>query len=376
MTTKEAYLALNLLSGIGPVRVKQLLQVYSSPQDILAASETALAAIPGLGAKRASLLANWREHIELEKELELAAETGATIITREDPEYPEPLRQIKDAPLVLYAKGELKTLTMAGKQGLAIVGSRRTTIYGEKVTARLAGSAAQAGWVIVSGLARGIDTAAHRATLECGGRTIAVTAGGLTAIYPQENEKLAAEIAEKHGCVLSEQPLAIRPDKRTFPMRNRIIAGMCLGTLVTEAGLGSGALITAAKALEYGRKVFAVPGRIDSPQSRGCNELIKHGAKLVESLDDILNDFNFLPGLQLPSSPAGTLEAARSPAAASNLSELEKRVCELLEAGELGMDELVRHSGEPVSKLLAILMGMELKRLITQLPGKRFTLYQ
>ncbi len=378
MTIAEAYVALNLIPGIGPILVRQLLETFADPIAILNASASELARTSGVGAKKAEAIANWRNKVELEKELNLADTHRACIICRQDEHYPEALKQIKDPPLVLYVKGNVDALRRCAENGLAVVGSRQATLYGEKMTRQLVSSAVNAGWVIVSGLARGIDTIAHTATVQAKASTVAVTGGGLASIYPQENAALAEEICDA-GCLVSEQPMTMKPDKRTFPMRNRIIAGLCPATLVVEAGFGSGSLITAERAFEQKRKVFAVPGRVDSPQSRGCNDLIKRGAKLVESLDDIQDTFTFLPGFgndQAGTPPQRETVQPKPPAApAVELNEAERRVVELLQAGEVGLDELVHHCAMPVHQMLSCLMGLELKRVVKQLPGKRFTIY-
>lgn len=371
MTSREAYVVLNQLPGIGPVRVRQLVAAFGSVEAILTADAAAVARVPGFGSKLAASLAGWRAQVDPAAELAQADEAGIQVVTQADPAYPQALRQLGDAPLVLYVQGDATALTAAGERGLAVVGTRRPSLYGETVAARLAGAAAHAGLVIVSGLARGIDSIAHRVALEHRGRTVAVIGSGLFNIYPEENRNLAAEIADA-GCLVSEQPLAARPDKRTFPMRNRIIAGLCPTTLVVEAATGSGALITADKAFAAGRRVAAVPGRIDSPQSQGCHALIKRSAKLVETLDDLLPDFTFLPGL----APASSLPlAAGGPVPRQALRPEEARICEVLAAGDVSLDELARQTGEPVHCLLATLTGLELKRAVKQLPGRRFTRY-
>ena len=371
MTSREAYVILNQLPGIGPVRVRQLVAAFGSVEAILAAPAAAFARVPGFGPKLAAALAGWREQVDPAAELAQADRAGIRVVTQDDPAYPAALRQLGDAPLVLYVQGDTAALAAAGERGLAVVGTRRPSLYGETVAARLAGAAAHAGLVIVSGLARGIDTVAHRSALEHRGQTVAVIGSGLFNIYPEDNRGLAAEIAAS-GCLVSEQPLAARPDKRTFPMRNRIIAWLCPTTLVIEAATGSGALITAEKAFAAGRRVAAVPGRIDSPQSQGCHALIKRGAKLVEGLDDLLPDFTFLPGL----APAPALPLTAGGAVPGQaLCPEEARICEVLAAGDVSLDELARHTGEPVHRLLATLTGLELKRAVKQLPGRRFTRY-
>lgn len=374
MSPEDAYTILNLLPGIGPIRVRQLLSVYDAPQDILDRPVAELSSINGVGPKLADKLANWRQHVDLEQELRTADRAGVRILALSDPDYPELLAEIHDPPLVLYVRGQTSVLSRASQLGLAVVGSRRHTHYGITCTERLTRSAVHAGWVIVSGLARGIDTAAHRATVEMDGCTIAVLAGGIAQLYPPENQDLARDLCAK-GALISEQPMLMKPDKRAFPMRNRIIAGLCRATLVIEAGDRSGALITAQQALEQGRLVYAVPGRIDSPHSAGCHRLIKEGAKLVESLDDIQEDVSFLPGFDLFDSLQSEPEPRPAPAPAIDLSDAERQLIELLRESEQPIDLLVEKAAQPVASVLATLSILELKRLVRQLPGRRYALY-
>ncbi|NQZ69929.1 MAG: DNA-protecting protein DprA, partial [Lentisphaeria bacterium] len=314
---------------------------------------------------------DWQNMVDLQKELSLLEQYGIDVITYMDEGYPDLLKEISDPPLLLYCKGNLSLLKECKDHSLAVVGSRRTSSYGEKMTENLVRAASMAGWIIISGLARGIDTFAHQQTLKQDGYTIAVLGGGLLEVYPYENKQLAAEIAV-NGLVISEQPLTMKPDKRTFPMRNRIVAGMSMGTLVIEAGSNSGSIITATKAKEMGKRVFAVPGRADSALSQGCHTLIKEGAKLTESLDDIVKEFTVLPGFEKFSDlePIQTL----APKVVIPLNQDEQKIVELLEATELSMDDIVNKSGIGISQCLTLLMSMELKRIVRQLPGKRFTL--
>jgi DNA processing protein len=287
VTPREAYIILNLLPRVGPIRVKQMLQHVAGPAHILERSPAELARIPGIGDKLAEILGNWRRYADLDDELAACEKSGVRLLTLADDAYPAILREIHDPPLCLYVRGDIDVLADCSEHGLAMVGSRHTTHYGQGMAERLAAAAVQTGWIPVSGLARGIDTVVHQATVKHEGRTVAVIAGGLQHITPPENLDLARRIAET-GAVISEQPLRMAPDKRMFPMRNRIISGLCRGTLVVEAGAGSGSLITARLALEQDRAVFAVPGRADTPHAAGCHALIKDGAKLVETIDDVL----------------------------------------------------------------------------------------
>jgi DNA processing protein len=265
---------------------------------------------------------------------------------------------------VLYVKGELLP---KDKNSVAIVGSRMTTHYGLEVARKLAYQLAYLGVTVVSGGARGIDTAAHQGALTAKGRTIAVLGTGINLVFPSENVELFERIAA-NGALITQFPFNRPADKQAFPIRNRIVAGMTLGTVVVEANLTSGALITSNFATEYGRQVFAVPGRIDSPRSKGCHELIKKGAKLCEGAEDILSEFEYLfPASNRPPAPneTGVLPALELP-------EHEQKVFDKINSEEISIDEVIRHSGLPASAVSVALLGLEMKRLIKQLPGKMF----
>jgi DNA processing protein len=282
-----------------------------------------------------------------------------------DETYPASLREIYDPPLCLYVKGEL---TAQDKNTVAMVGSRQTTHYGIETARKLAYQLAYVGVTVVSGGARGIDTAAHQGALSAKGRTIAVLGTGINLIFPTENAELFERIAA-NGAVITQFPFNRPADKQSFPIRNRIVAGMTLGTVVVEANLSSGALITANFATEYGRQVFAVPGRIDSPRSKGCHDLIKKGAKLCEGAEDILSEFEYLfPASNRPPSAGetGVLPALE-------LSASEQQILAAVKPGdETTIDEIIRASGLPSSAVSAGLLGLEMKRVVKQLPGKLF----
>jgi DNA processing protein len=274
------------------------------------------------------------------------------------------LRQIYDPPIVLYVKGEL---TARDKNSVAIVGSRRTTPYGLETARRLAYQFAYLGVTVVSGGARGIDTAAHQGALRGKGRTLAVLGNGINLVFPPENGELFERITGQ-GAVLTQFPFNRRADKQSFPIRNRIVAGMTLGTVVVEANLASGALITANMAIDNGRQVFAVPGRIDSPQSKGCHELIKKGAKLCEGPEDILTEFEYLfPQRNRPALPAesGVLPALE-------LSDSETAVFNAVGDTQRSVDDIIHQSGLPASAVAVALLNLEMKRLLRQLPGRMF----
>ena len=291
MTSREAYIALNMIDGVGPIRVRALRDRFGEAQAILAASKTELMQVEGVGEEVARSIMGWREKVDLDAELQRVEKAGVRVVCRDDAEYPKNLREIYDPPLVLYVKGKL---TERDALAIAVVGSRRTTLYGQDMARKLAFQLARVGVTVVSGLARGIDTAAHNGALQAKGRTVAVIGCGIDIVYPTENKKLADEIVEKGGAVVTEFPFGVQPDRQNFPMRNRIISGWSLGVVVVEANLKSGALITANQAGEQGRQVFAVPGRADSILSKGANKLIKDGAKLTEDVEDILSEFEYL----------------------------------------------------------------------------------
>lgn len=374
MDRETAYLVLNLVPGIGPLRLRQLLAAFDTPERVLETPQRALAEVPGMGQKLAELVSHWHDHVDLEKERQLIERGGVRIVTLEDPHYPPLLREIHDPPLCLYVRGDPAVLDRT-RGSVAIVGSRRTTRYGVRMAENLARAAAFAGCPVVSGLARGIDTVAHQTVVDAGGCTIAVLGSGLGRIYPQENVELARAIVEQDGVLVSEFPMFYRPDKRSFPMRNRIISGMTRGTIVVEAGHRSGSLITATLAAEQGRQVFAVPGPADAPQSRGCNALIREGASLIETFEDVLADFS--PDIEPGGSPFGERAAKAHgeipPVRALdlNLSELELRILTFLDDGECTIDALIASLGEPASAVLSTLMALEIRHLVRQLPGRR-----
>jgi len=364
MDPRESLVALNMIEHVGPVRVRQLLEHFGDAPAILRASKSQLLQVRGIGEETAEAIANWEKSADLSSELRRIQEFGCHILTQTDDDYPDLLRQIYDPPVVLYVKGRL---TARDKNAVAMVGSRLTTHYGLETARKLAYQLAYVGVTVVSGGARGIDTAAHQGALSAKGRTVAVLGNGINIVFPPENAELFERIAA-HGAAITQFPFNRKADKQSFPIRNRIVAGMSLGTVVVEANLASGALITANFAVEYGRQVFAVPGRIDSPQSKGCHDLIKKGAKLCEGAEDVLSEFEYLfPASNRPPSPAesGTLPAL-------TLSENEQKIYEVLSREEVAMDDVIHRSGLPPSAASVTLLSLEMKRLIKQLPGKLF----
>ena len=352
-------MALNLLPDIGPVRVRNLLSRFGSAQAVLAATQADLSQVDKVGFKAANNIIRWRELIDLDGELRRIDQFGANIVTTDDSEYPALLRQIYDPPLVLYVRG---TLRPEDAYAIAMVGTRQSTLYGRQTAERLARQLAASGVTVVSGGARGIDSAAHEGALQSGGRTIAVLGTGLDIVYPAENVKLYQRIAEQ-GAVITQFPFGRKGDKQSFPIRNRIVAGMTQGTAVVEANRASGALITANFAAEYGRTVYAVPGRVDSPRSAGCHDLIKDGAQLCESAEDVLTEFAHLQAIE-PEEPEIPMPT---------LSHPEQHVFHVLTHEEMQQDEIIRRSELPAAQVSVILLQLEMKKLVQQHPGRLFS---
>jgi DNA processing protein len=365
MDSREALIALNMIDGIGPVRVRQLLGHFAEAPDILRASRSQLEHVSGIGPELARAIADWEKTVDLAGELKRIEQSGCHVVIPSDENYPELLKQIYDPPVVLYVKGNLLP---QDKNSVAVVGSRMTTHYGIETARKLSYQLAYIGVTVVSGGARGIDTAAHQGALNSKGRTIAVTGTGINLVFPAENAELFERIAAQ-GAVVTQFPFNRKADKQSFPIRNRIVAGMTLGTVVVEANLTSGALITARMANDNGRQVFAVPGRVDSPRSKGCHELIKNGgAKLCESAEDILSEFEYL--FPTTNRPSALQDDPGLPA--FSLSANESALYALIDKGELSIDDLIRRSGLAPSAVSVILLGLEMKRLVRQLPGKMF----
>lgn len=361
MTEREAYIALNMTDKIGPVRVRALIEALGSPQAVFGADRAQLVSVKGIGEDLAESILLQRDSLDPAAEEEKARALGARIVTPVDAEYPEPLSKIYDPPLALYIRG---TLERTDRHAIGMVGTRHATHYGLSIADKLAYQLGKVGFTVVSGLARGIDTAAHRGALKAGGRTIAVIGSALDRLYPPENEKLAEEIVQ-HGAVISEYTLGREPDRTTFPYRNRVISGLSMGVVVVEAGATSGALHTVDQALEQGRTVFAVPGRVDNPTSKGPHRLIKNGARLVEDVDDILQEFEFL----IP--PETRKEADKLDSRpAVVLSDLEQRIVRALWEEPLDVDSLARKSGLKSHEVSSLLIGLEMKRIVRMLPGR------
>jgi DNA processing protein len=348
--------------------LRKLAAFFGSPQAILQAKKLDLKRVEGIGPSVAEEIANWESNVDLAAELRRIEEFGARVVIQSAPEYPPQLRELPNPPALLYVWG---TLTEADWQAVGIVGSRKTSHYGTECAKRLSYQLAFAGLTVVSGLARGIDTAAHQGALAAKGRTIAIIGSGLMDLYPPENAGLAEKIAGS-GAVISEFPMTFPPSTQTFPYRNRIVAGWGRGLLVVEAGLKSGALITAEQAIENGRMVYAVPGPIDRPTSFGANRLIQQGAKLVTCAGDILDDLNSLFPEARRKSASASSGSESAGVAVAGLSPEELSILESLGTDTLPPEEIVAKSGLPLPKVSSSLLALEIKRLVRQLPGRQF----
>ncbi len=364
---RRAYLRLHLAEGVGPVIFRRLIDRFGDVETVAAATPAQLRQVEGVGDKTAAAIAGV-DDAAVEEELACAERAGAAVLCLEEPAYPPALKNLPDPPAVLYVLGELLE---ADAVSLAVVGSRRCTHYGLEQAERFGGLLGRAGFTVVSGGARGIDAAAHRGALAAGGRTIAVMGCGLCQLYPAENRKLFEQIvSDRRGAILSELPMRTAVLAGNFPTRNRIISGLSLGVLVIEAARRSGSLITAALAIEQGKEVFALPGRVDSPFSAGTNALIAAGeAALVQDLQDVLDGLERV-GSTLKA--AGALEAARPAAPQAPLSDVERALLGQLAGAELGLDELIRRLELPAHQVTAAMTTLALKGLIAQKPGGIF----
>ena len=368
------WLALKFVEGVGNVGFKALVDTLSSPENVFQGTIANLKVVPGIGEKVAGRIKAFNDWERVERETETARKMDVSLITFQDPLYPKALLNIYDFPPFLYVKGELREEDI----NVAVVGSRAASAYGRFATEKLCRELAMNGITVVSGMARGIDSAAHRGALAGKGRTIAVLGSGLDVVYPPENEKLFREIAV-HGAVITEFPFGTPPYGPNFPARNRIISGISYGVVVVEAGNKSGSLITARFALEHGREVFAVPGSIDTIGSRGTHKLIKQGAKLIENVYDILDEI--LPqldrGLQdsvLRARKGDADQEKGTPALTEvgGLSEEEMSVLKQISSKPIDVDSIIASTGLKASNVLNILTMMELQGLVRQLPGKMF----
>lgn len=363
------WIALNSITGVGKVFFKRLILRFGSPGEVFKAPAIEIMRIDGARPATVKSIKEFSGWQAVDEELGKAEKAGAEIITFEDERYPANLREIHDPPPYLYVRGRL---VPEDKVAVAVVGSRAATPYGRQVTKKIAGELASKGITVVSGGARGIDTEAHKGALGAGGRTIAVLGCGIDVNYPAENAGLFAEIAEK-GAVVTEYPMGTPPEPGNFPARNRIISGLSLGVAVIEAADDSGSLITANCALDQGREVYAVPGSVASPTSKGTNSLIKKGAKLVEGAEDIMVDLfpalrDCLREMKQEAADGGAEENGPH----FQLDTDEKALFDCISVDPVHIDALAARSGVSVSRALSLLLNMELKGAVKQIAGMRF----
>lgn len=357
----KSWLALSTVSKIGPVRYVFLVKHFGTPEKVLGASKRELAELPDIGPVIASNIKNKILWDKVEEQLKLMEKNQLKIVTFKDEDYPENLLSIYDPPPFLFVWGEI---SKADRNAVAIVGCRLASAYGKRITERIARELSKRGITVVSGLARGIDSIGHLSTLKEGGRTLAVFGSGLDIVYPPENKKLAERIRSS-GVLISEFFLGTKPEAPNFPRRNRLISGLSLGVVIVEAGARSGALLTAHYALEQNREVFAIPGNLDTKNSEGTNKLIKQGAKLVTSIEDIMEELK-LTGEGMLTSPGKTEKVI------SHLSEMEKNIFGLISDEPYHIDKVATQASVSVPQALSTLLSLELKGLVKQLSGKMF----
>lgn len=360
MTEEELrwWLLLSSVSGVGPARFRTLVSHCGSPKAAMESSIDTLTSLPRMDEKTALSIGKGGDERWVEEQLRAIRNHGVRLVTFIDEEYPTRLEAIYDPPPFLFVRG---ALSPDDELSVAVVGSREATPYGRLIAQRLSRELAERGVTVVSGMARGIDAMGHRGALEVGGRTLAILGCGVDVTYPPENRGLKDRILER-GAVLSEFPMGTKPEAPNFPRRNRIISGISLGVIVVEAGQRSGALITAAYALEQGREVFAIPGNIDAQKSQGTNRLIQHGAKLVQSVDDVLEELRGMARFKEP-------EVADLP---QDLHEEEREVYQHLSLQPTHVDQISQRTGFDASRVLSILLSLELRGVIRQLSGKLF----
>ena len=364
----EAALKLQLVQGVGPRVFGELIQRFDSAENVLSATPQQLREVPGVGTKLMQSIVNADAQTDIARVLKLCSTKGISILDRGSPSYPKMLAEIYDPPNILFQQGAIEPVDQLA---IAIVGTRHSSNYGDTVARRLAHGLSMAGFTIVSGLARGIDAQAHKAALAANGRTIAVLGGGLLKMYPPEHQKLADEIAA-NGAVISEALPQQSPLSGCFPRRNRIVTGLSLGVIVVEAGDRSGAAISARLAMEQGREVFAVPGRIDSPNSRGCHQLIRDGATLIRSVDDVLEQLGPLAGSVPRETAPGEPEETIKHPAELKLSDQERAILQAIRSEPTGFDEIMQQTGLPASRLLSTISVLEVRRLIRRLSSTSF----
>ena len=357
---RRAAVLLSLVSGIGPLTRRALLDRFGTAEDVFRAAPSDLRSVQGMGVKLTRAVVRAPRELDVDAELQRCHDCGLAVLLDTDDQYPRALREIHDPPGVLFARGELLARDTLS---IAIVGTRHATAYGRRQAERLATGLARTGLTIVSGLARGIDGVAHRAALS-GGRTIAVLGSGLLNIYPPEHRKLAARVAER-GVVLSEAPPLAKPLSGAFPQRNRLISGLSLGVIVVEAADRSGALISAEHAMEQGREVYAVPGPADSRTSRGCHRLLREGAKLVESVEDVIEEL----GPLVEAAPGEDGDVVHHPCELL-LNDQEQAVLSAIQEDPTNIDSVAAASSLPIHRVLSTISVLEMRHLIRRISGQ------
>jgi len=369
-TPVREFVALHLIDNLGAQRIRKLLQGVDHPQLIFRLQRHELESIRGIGPKTADDILTFNEWDEVDRILEKTERTGAQIMTYWDEDYPTLLRQIYDPPIMLWIKGDRTALQGAA---ISIVGTRKADTYGRKMANQFATELAEQGLTIISGLAFGIDGVAHKATVDAGGKTVAVLGSGIDWIYPSDHRGLAAQIVQTGGAVISEFPLGTAPEMGNFPVRNRIVSGMSLGTLVVASGLDGGSMITAKSALDQNREVFVIPHAIGHPNALGCNSLIKRGmGKLVQNVEDILTEVEV--HFEKDPSPGKEAVSAEKEWKSHDLDELATQICQILEQDISHIDRLAEKLGMPSQKLLPTLLDLEMQGCVRQKAGKNFEL--
>ncbi len=373
LSARESLIVLNLLPGLGSVRINRLLEYFGSADLVLQAPNSMLCATPGIGERIASVIRDWHNCVNLDAELNLAARHGVRLVTIFDDEYPPVLRRMGDPPITLYVRG-CDLSTQDGKRAISIVGSRACSPYGMTVARRFARELADAGCTIISGLARGIDTMAHVGALDASGCTIGVLGSGMAQFFPEENAQLSEDMIARGGAVVSEFPMLMRPSKTSFPQRNRIVAAWSRATLVVEAPPRSGSLHTAGLSSSYGNIVFAIPNSIDSRASAGCHELIRDGGVLCTSSHEILSDMGWVEPIKALATQQELNFGNENPKPTIKLSAEQQALCDAIAAGQLTLDALCCSLGKPAHELTPLLMRMQIDRIICPLDGARYAL--
>jgi DNA processing protein len=362
------FVALHLINNLGAQRIRMLLQGVDHPQLIFRLKRHELESIRGIGPKTADQIVTFNEWDEVDHVLKKTHQTGAEIMTYWDDDYPRLLHEIYDPPILLWIKGDRSVLDT---DSVSIVGTRKARDYGRKIADKFARGLVENGLTVISGLAYGIDGVAHRATVKAGGKTVAVLGSGIDWIYPSDHKGLAAKIAETGGAVISEFPLGEAPEMGNFPVRNRIVSGLSLGTLVVESGIDGGSMITAKSALDQNREVFVIPHAIGHPNSVGCNSLIKRGmGKLVQNVDDILNEIEIHVTREGDDTQL-ELEKEKN-WKSQELDDLATKICRALEADPLHIDHLAEELGMDTHQLMPKLLELEMNDCVKQTAGKNF----